>query len=189
MARATQSQMTLEEFFNSPLSGDRYEFVNGEAILKVAPQRFHSLTQKALLLLLEVWSRGKGEVGIEWSVTLKRHGRDWAPVPDLLYISYERLTLNSGEDGPCPIPPDLAIEIISPGQSFGQLAEKASNYIAAGVLQVWLVDPKDRSITVFLPNSVPNTYRGDRLLTTPLLPDLNLTPQQVFAQANLAGDR
>ena len=84
------------------------------------------------------------------------------PVPDLLYISNERLTLDEFEDGPCPVPPELAIEIISPDQTFGEMAEKATDYLNAGVLRVWVVDPKAKSITVFAPDTAPTTYRGER---------------------------
>ncbi|WP_017324336.1 Uma2 family endonuclease [Synechococcus sp. PCC 7336] len=185
MVRAIPSPLTLEAFFNSPLSGDRYELVNGEAILKVAPQRFHSRTQKALLWMLDEWGRERGEVGVEWSVVLKRRGRDWVPIPDLTYVSFDRLSSDRQDDGPCPIPPDLAIEIIAPGQAFGNLAEKASDYLAAGVLRVWIVDPQAQSITVFAPQSVPETYRGDRPIADPLLPELNLTALQVFQRAGL----
>jgi Uma2 family endonuclease len=89
-----------------------------------------------LINLFEPWIQNKGELGIEWAVTLTRHGEDWVPVPDLLYISNERLTLDEFKDGPCPVPPELAIEIISPDQTFGQMAEKATDYLNAGVLRV-----------------------------------------------------
>jgi hypothetical protein len=42
----------------------------------------------------------------------------------LTYISYDRLTLEELEDGACPVPPELAIEIISPDQTFGQWLKK-----------------------------------------------------------------
>ena len=41
--------MTLEEFFKSPLSGDRYELIDGELVPKGAPQQFHDSLQLALL--------------------------------------------------------------------------------------------------------------------------------------------
>lgn len=184
IARAT---FTLEEFLRSPQSGDRYELIDGEAVPKVAPQRHHSRTQKALLSILEGWHRDRGEVGIEWSVALQRRDRDWVPIPDLSYISFARWPNHDlAEDGPCPIPPDLAIEVISPDQTFGEMAEKASDYLLAGVLRVWVVDPRDRSITVFAPDATPAIYRGDRRLEDPLLPDLSLTARQVFDRAGLS---
>ncbi|MEP1079570.1 Uma2 family endonuclease [Leptolyngbya sp. PL-A3] len=186
MVQAPQDRLTLEAFLALPEGDVAYELINGVAVPKTAPQRFHSRTQKALLLILEHWGRQRGEVGIEWAVTLKREGKDWVPVPALLFVSQERLPKDFTEDGPCPVLPDLAVEIISPDQTFGGMTEKALDYFAAGVLRVWIVDPKSQSITVFVPDRPPQIFRGDRPLTDPLLPDLSLNAQYLFQEAGIA---
>ena len=168
-----------------PTSQERYELIEGNIVAKMAPQRFHSKTQRALLRYLEEWGESRGEVGIEWSVILQRRGKDWVPIPDLLFVFQERLPENLGDE-PCPVPPDLAIEIISPSQTFGEMAEKAMDYLNAGVLRVWVVDPQAQSITVFAPQAMPITYRGDEnLLTDTALPGLSLTAHALFTQAGL----
>jgi len=183
MVQAPQPWLSLEDFLTLPEGDVAHELINGVAIPKMAPQRFHSRTQKALLLLPDNWGRQRGEVGIEWSITLQRQGRDWVPVTDLLFISSQRLPDDFVGDGPCPVPPDLVVEIISPDQSFGGMTEKALDYLNAGVLSVWIVDPKSQSITAFKPNTIPQFFRGDRPLTDVLLPDLTLTAHQLFEQA------
>jgi len=185
MIQATGKQLTLEEFLALPGGETGYEFINGEAIPKVSPKRFHSKTQKALLRLLEDWGEARGEIGIEWSVILQRQGQDWVPIPDLLYVSNEHLPDFVGDE-PCPVPPELAIEIISPDQTFGEMAAKATDYLAAGVMRAWIVDPRAKSITVFYPDAPPQTYTGTMPLTDSLLKGLLLTPQQVFQQAGLS---
>lgn len=166
-------------------SGERYELINGNIVPKMAPQRFHSRTQRALLRYLEDWGESRGEVGVEWSVILQRKDQDWVPIPDLLFVSKERLPNNLGDE-PCPIPPDLAIEIVSPGQSFGEMAEKAMDYLKAGVLRVWVVDPQAQSITVFAPESMPITYRGENdVIRDQTLPELSLTAHALFTKAGL----
>ncbi|WP_445251417.1 Uma2 family endonuclease [Microcoleus sp. D2_18a_D3] len=99
--------------------------------------------------LLEQWGEERGEIGVEWAVKLTRQRRDWVPVPDLLYVSYQRLSPEWNQDEVCPVAPELVIEIISPEQTFGQLAAKARDYLDAKVLRVWVVDSKAKSITVF----------------------------------------
>ncbi len=186
MVQTPIKKLTLEEFLASPQSDDRYELIDGAAIPKMSPKRFHSRTQRTCLHLLEDWGDDRGEIGLEWAIRLKRQGEDWVPVPDLLFISHKRLPPQQPlDDEACPVPPELAIEIVSPGQTFGQLAENAADYLAAGILRVWIVDPMAKSITVFAPNAVPITYRDDRLLTDPLLPDLEFTAQKLFKQAGL----
>lgn len=180
-----KNQLTLLEFLTLPQGDITYELVNGEALPKMSPKRFHSRLTGTLYTLLTQWCQEQGEVGIEWAVTLTRNGQDWVPVPDLLYISYTRLSRDCVLDEACPVQPELVIEIISPGQSFGDLAEKAVDYLQAGVLRVWVVDIHARTITVFYPDAPPQTKRGDATLTDTLLEGMQLTPQQVFQQAGL----
>ena len=179
----TDQELTLEQFLNLPQDDVTYEFFNGKVTPKMFPKRFHSRLTVALCLILEQWRKNQGEVGIEWSVILEKDGKSWAPVPDLLYISNQRLPLNRFEDEACPFPPELVIEIISPGQTFGELTEKATSYLKAGVDRVWVVDPKAQTITIFSFNYLPETKRQDDSLNDDLFPDLDVTVGEVFQKA------
>ena len=183
----TKTQLTLEEFFALPEGeGDiTYELIDGQALPKMSPKKFHSRLTRSLIKILEQWGDERGEIGVEWAVKLTRKRRDWVPVPDLLYVSYERLSPDWNEDKACPVVPELVIEIISPEQTFGQLAAKARDYLDAKVLRVWVVDSKAKSITVFYPDAAPQTYMGDMLLTDPLFDGLELTAEQVFLMAKI----
>ena len=183
----TKTQLTLEEFFALPEGeGDiTYELIDGQVLPKMSPKKFHSRLTRSLIKLLEQWGDERGEIGVEWAVKLTRKRRDWVPVPDLLYVSYERLSPDWNEDEACPVIPELVIEIISPEQTFGQLAAKARDYLDAKVLRVWVVDSKAKSITVFYPDAAPQTYMGDLLLTDPFFEGLELTAEQVFKMAKI----
>ncbi|MBW4493116.1 MAG: Uma2 family endonuclease [Oscillatoria princeps RMCB-10] len=180
-----KDKLTLQEFLALPEADITCELVDGEAVPKMSPKLFHSTLTGALFVLLSQWSQNRGRVGIEWSVTLTRRGQDWVPVPDLLYVSYSRLAADWMQNEACPVPPELAIEIISPDQSFGEMSEKATDYLNAGVSRVWVVDPRAKSITIFYPDAPPQTKRGDAALTDSLFEGLQLTPQQVFQQAGI----
>lgn len=121
------NQLSLQEFLNLPPGeGDiTYELVEGKARAKMSPKFFHSKLTRTLLYILDQWCQGKGEVYPEWAIRLTCRGRDWIPTPDILYISHELLPADWDEDEACPVPPDLVIEIISPGQTFGQMVAKA----------------------------------------------------------------
>lgn len=180
MTQAVKRKLTLNEFLSLPEGETACELIDGEAIPKVSPQRFHSRACLALIRILENWALSRGELGVEWAVVLSREGKHWVPVPDLLYISNERLSSMGDEDGPCPVPPELALEIISPDQSFGGMAEKATDYLSAGISRVWIVDPRAKTITVFMPEQLPITYRENRVLRDELFPELELTAQDLF---------
>ena len=180
------TKLTLQEFFNLPEVDRPLELIDGKAIPKMSPKFFHSRLQKTLLLILDHWAENRGRVEPEWAIVLKRNGVDWVPVPDLTYVSFERLSADWMLDEACPVAPELAIEIISPGQTFGDLAEKAADYLQAGVCRVWLIDTQAKSITIFYPDTLPKTIRGATAMADDLFPELQLSPQQIFQQAGLS---
>ncbi|WP_341527902.1 Uma2 family endonuclease [Nostoc sp. UHCC 0302] len=182
---SVKSQLTLQEFLALPEEDITYELVDGEAKPKMAPKRYHSRLTGTIYTLLSQGLQNRGEVGIEWAVTLKRNGRDWVPVPDLLYVSYSRLPSEVIENEACPVPPDLVIEIISPDQTFGQMSAKATDYLDAGVLRVWVVDAKAKTVTIFYPDARPQTKFSADILEDSLLEGLQITAEQIFQQAGI----
>jgi Uma2 family endonuclease len=92
----------------------------------------------------------------------------YSPVPDLSYVSFNRLPATWEENAACPVAPELVIEIISPGQTFGQMIQKASIYLSNNVLRVWIIDPSAKSLTVFYIDAAPITYTGEQLISDPI---------------------
>jgi len=180
----TVGKLSLPDFLASSESSDRYELLEGELKPKMSPKFKHSQMQLRLLMVINQWceQQQRGRVLPEWAVVLQRRGEDWVAVPDLTYVSYERLPQEWDEDAPCPVQPELVIEIISPGQTFGELAAKAEGYLSAGVDRVWLVDTKAQSITVFRKEGGLETLRGDQLILDSLLPALELRVAAMFTQ-------
>ncbi|MDX2271105.1 MAG: Uma2 family endonuclease [Cyanobacteriota bacterium] len=72
--------------------------------------------------MLDAWCQGKRDVYTKLAIRLHRQGKDWFPVPDLTYVSFERSSEQLTADSACPVPPEVVIEIISPGKSFGKMA-------------------------------------------------------------------
>ena len=75
--------------------------------------------------------------------------------------------------------------IISPGQTRAEFEEKARDYLKAGVLRVWVVDPEVISITAFSSDRTPQLYTGNTKIIDSLLPRLNLSTQLIFEEAEL----
>jgi Uma2 family endonuclease len=182
---SSETKLTLEEFLALPEGDVTYEFVDDHAIPKVSPKYFHSTLQSALGRLIYVWCKGKGRVGSEWAILLKRQGKNWVPVPDLTYISYERLPKNWKRNEACPALPELVIEIISPDQTMQEFEDKAKDYLDAGVSRVWVVDPESISIRVFFPDKLSQVYTETTAIVDTLLPGLELTTRQIFEEAEL----
>lgn len=178
-------KLTLEEFLRLPESDESFELIDGEVVVKMSPKFFHSRLTSAFWAELSGWASAHGQVAIEWAVVLKRRGQDWVPVPDLLYVSFDRLSKDWCEDMPCPVMPELVIEIVSPEQRFNQFVAKAGDYLSAGVDRVWVVFPPMRTITVFFADRPPETYRGDQMITDELLTDLAVTVEQFWVKAGI----
>ncbi|MBE9008491.1 Uma2 family endonuclease [Fortiea sp. LEGE XX443] len=190
MVQYSNQPLTLDEFLALPEGDIKYEFVNGEAVPKykddeMSPKFFYGSTTGALFIILSAWAEAKGRVVIEWAIKLTRNQQDWMPIPDLTYVSYNLLAADWLQDEACPVTPELVIEIISPGQTFGDMAEKATDYLKAGVSRVWVVDTKARTITVFAASSFPITYRDHQIITDDVFPELEITPNAIFQRAGL----
>lgn len=84
---------------------------------------------------------------------------DWAPrqvrKPDGSYIRPGRFPDERVPKGHCPIPPDLAVEVISPGDLADEVEEKVSEYLRANVPLVWVVHPPTRTVRIHRPRTAP----------------------------------
>jgi len=90
--------------------------------------------------------------------------------------------------GDWAIVPDIAIEIVSPGNTYVEMLTKVEEYFRYGVQEVWLAIPELRTVQVFTsPNQIHVVGPAD-LLTSPLIPDWSLQvsnwiPEQPAASA------
>ncbi|MCC6125310.1 MAG: Uma2 family endonuclease [Pirellulales bacterium] len=71
-------------------------------------------------------------------------------IPDVSFISWNRLPGHKVPRDPiCTVIPDLAVEVLSRGNTKKEMDRKLTDYFTAGVRQVWYVYPKKREIQVF----------------------------------------
>jgi Uma2 family endonuclease len=178
MVNTTTKKLTKAEFWALADAADiTYELIDGRAKPKMSPKYFHARSARRILNILEEWARDRGRAEMEWAFDLSD---DHTPVPDLIYVSFDRLPASWNENVACPVPPELAIEIISPGQTFGKMTQKASNYLTGGVLRVWVLDPVAKSVTVFYPERAPVTYLNYGIIQDDLFPQLAIALDQIF---------
>src|SRR5579864_4467968 len=142
----------MQEIVLSDTVKPALEWVNNRALQKVNPERKHALTQRRFAAALGAWAddRGCGEVGTEWRFQVQPPGEiRRSLVPDVAYISYERMPLEELERAGAPlIAPDVVVEIHSPGDHQNDIDEKVRVYLAAGTIAVFLVDPERKTISI-----------------------------------------
>jgi Uma2 family endonuclease len=128
------------------------EWINGRAVQKVSPQRKHALEQTGFAAALGTWARatGLGMVGTEWRFQIEPPGEERRPlVPDVAFLSYARLAYSVQLETDVPrIAPDMAVEILSPGDRPLDVEEKVRVYLAAGAQAVVLVDTAEQVVTI-----------------------------------------
>ena len=165
-----------------PQTKPETEWILGKPVRKVSPFRTHARLQGALLYALAPWAEGRGEVAPEWRFRIAPPGEARRPlVPDLAYVRNERLReLSDAEIEAPPLAPDVAIEILSPGDNPAHVVHKIGVYLAAGSLLVIVVDPKDRSVTLHDPEG-SRVLRGGDGIAHDAMPGFALPLPALFA--------
>jgi Uma2 family endonuclease len=80
------------------------------------------------------------------------------------------------------LPPDLVVEVISPSQSDKEMRLKAELWISLGVKQVWLVQPKKRTVELFVKTDEHVLLReSDELIGGELLPGFRVRVSEIFS--------
>lgn len=103
--------------------------------------------------------------------------------PDVAFISAARLPDGPLPDGFWSLAPDLAVEVVSPSNSAGNMQEKVLQYLDAGSREVWVVQPNTRTIEVWRPGVGMRVVRDDGTLDGgDIIPGLRLAVADLFAE-------
>ncbi|MCY2964912.1 MAG: Uma2 family endonuclease [Planctomycetota bacterium] len=104
-------------------------------------------------------------------------------IPDISFVSRRRFPDGKRPRGPIAgLAPDLAIEVLSVSNTRREMTGKRIEYFAAGAIEVWFVDLKIRSITVFLSPDNSKTYGVTEFIDGgSLLPGFRLLVADAFA--------
>lgn len=111
-------------------------------------------------------------------------------IPDTAFISWERLSNRRVPTEPLPdVAPELAVEVLSVGNTPGEMARKRQEYFSAGVQVVWQVDPRTRTVEVFtVPAQSTVLHEAQTLEGGMVLPGFTLPLQELFSELDLQGE-
>jgi Uma2 family endonuclease len=144
MATDAKIRMTAEEFSHLPETNQPTELIHGELIVSPAPTPLHQRISRRLQRLLEDLIPN-GEV-FDAPIDLYLDEAN-IPQPDLVWVS---------ADGTCRVtekrlegPPELVVEIFSPGTARYDKDEKFKTYQRFGVREYWMADPVNLYVEVF----------------------------------------
>jgi len=151
MATAVENRLlTAEEFIAADLGDGTFELVRGEIIELPPAMPEHGVVCANVAGVLWDYGRrsGYGYTLSNDSAVLTERGPDTVRGADICFYSNTRWPrAEVGKTLP-PVPPDLAVEVYSPGNRPGEIQKKISEYLGVGALPVWVVYPETRSVVI-----------------------------------------
>lgn len=162
--------LTAEEFYDFchlPENRDRqFELEDGEVIEMSRPGALHCFVcgNFARILGNYTYHRRKGymcsnDLGVIWG-----RNPDTVKGPDVVVydetVGIDQLPIKYPD-----YPPRLIVEVRSPNDRTGKLLRRIESFLRRGVAVAWLVDPEERSVTVYRLNQFPQTFDEDEELT------------------------
>lgn len=180
----TQTQhLTVEEFDNvvlQPENRDRMlEYVGGE-IIEVVSNNYSSEVAASILTEIGGFVK-KNKLGRVTGADGGYRVSGERYIPDVAFVSKARQPEPSYE-AYNPIAPDLAVEVLSPGNTHHEMRVKTVNYLRAGTT-LWIVDPELKRVEVYRPDYAPVTLEiGDTLGSVAALPGFTLPVRDIFPE-------
>jgi Uma2 family endonuclease len=173
--------LTLEDFLRLPEIKPALEFIDGRIEQKMSPNLTHSIIETRFPAKINAFAEPAG-LGVAL-VELRCSFDGESYVPDISFFLYDRLPI--GEDGHYQdrvmIPPDLSIEILSPGQTVTKLSARLHRLVEKGVRLGILVQPRKSRVLIFRPGQETEEVGAGGILTCePVLPGFTLPLDELF---------
>jgi Uma2 family endonuclease len=161
------------------------ELIAGELVREPPPGQGHGSVAGAVLVHVGrfVLEHGLGKIYAAETGFVLARDPDTVRCPDAAFVSAERLAEAGGQGLYFEGAPDLAIEVLSPGNTPREIEQKIREYLAAGGRAVWVLDTTWRTVTVHTPDAGrrPRTYGpGDTVAGAPVLPGLSVRVAELF---------
>ena len=131
-----------------------------------------------LLLMQHVKANRLGVVGTEFGYKLESDP-DTLLAPDVSFVAQHRIRLSP--EGYHSGPPDLAIEVLSPGDRKGYIDRKLLLWLGTGTRSVWLVDPRRRTVEVVRSLNDRRMLHEDDELVDDTVPGFRVKVSEIFA--------
>jgi Uma2 family endonuclease len=171
----------FEAWLDAPENQQRhFEWIDGRIKEKMVSHPKSSALSAMLLAHLTLYVQAK-QLGKTTGADGGYHVGEERYILDAAFASHEKWQAPI-ERGYLTVAPDLAIEVLSPTDLTSEITLKVLNYLQAGTT-VWLVEPDNKSITVYVLQQKPKTYHHtDTLLGTGLLQGFALQLMNVFTE-------
>ena len=181
---STAALITAADLLALPTGmGKRYELIAGE-IREMSPSGWRHgevIDNLHVLLSSHIRAHGLGRgFGAETGFLIARNP-DTVRAPDFAFIAKDHLPKENPSEAFWPGAPDLAVEVLSPGDRTGEVDEKINTWLAAGSAAVWVIDPQLQTVTIYHSrNEVQIKTAGDTLDGGTLVPGFTCAVSELF---------
>jgi len=148
MATSIRAHATEADLLQMPKDGRKYELVNGQIRVSPAGGRHGLIIVEITARLLAFVKQAQLGYVFESSTGFRLPTGNVRSA-DVSFLAKGRLENERVPDGFIPLPPDLAIEVLSPEDRQRFVLEKVGEYLDAGVPLVWVIDPRARKASVY----------------------------------------
>lgn len=183
-AQRIETKMTADELLQMPDDGYRYELVKGELRKMVPAGHAHGRIAMNISTPLDQHVRANdlGTVyAAETGFVLVRNP-DTVRAADVAFVRQERVEAVEEEQGYWPGAPDLAVEVVSPNDTYTDVEEKVFDWLDAGTRMVLVVNPRKHTVTVYRSRDKITVFTEDETLSgDDVVPGWTLSVREVFA--------
>ena len=184
MATNIDRPVTIADWETMPDDGNRYEIIEGELFVSSSPGLTHQIVLGNLLFLIRSYlvKNPSGEVIINPGLILSEIS---GVIPDLVFFRHQTgEKIISGER--LYGPPDLVIEILSPGSANTRRdrVAKFQLYAKHGIPEYWIVDPSKQFLEVHRLEKgsyeLDVTLKNDAQLSSSVVPGFRCSLSEIF---------
>ncbi len=176
-AKAATKLVTADELL--AMGEGRRELIYGEVIEMPPPGFEHGYIESEIAVHLSIFvkANGLGVVCTGEAGFLLATDPDLVRAPDVAFVRRERVVRTPKY---YPGAPDLAVEVVSPGDSYSYVSKKVAMWLAHGTEEVWVVDPRRETVQVFRKGTEVTLDKGDEIDGGDLLPGFRLPLEKIF---------
>ena len=182
MAIASRT-MTLDEFLRQYEDSPVLEYAHGVVTEKMAPSLPHSALAGMIGQAINGFAHSRKLAFAFPELRTTDSEAEVSRVPDVSVYLWERIQRDRlKQHQSASIPPDIAIEIASPGQGRRKQIERCREFLGLGARIALMVDPRTSTMVDVRPGGVERRLRGDDVLDLgDVIPGFTLVVGELFA--------
>lgn len=171
--------MTVEQYRQLPRRDDVLEELRwGKVFDLTRPKMKHAKLQSRLVRLLRPKIEHLGVV--ESEVAFRALPQYDLRGADVAFVSQQRWE-ETPDDNNLRGSPEIVIEILSPSNTSSEMREKCALYLSTGALQFWIVDAKNRTVTVMQQDGSSVLYKNSEIIPLTKFVADSITVDQIFS--------